>query len=269
MSAKQKVYFLSDFHLGVPDHAASLIREKRIVHFLRLAAKDAAEVHIVGDLFDMWFEYKEVVPRGFVRLLGALADLSDAGIPVHVHIGNHDMWMFGYLPQETGAVLHREPLLLERNGRKLLVGHGDGLGPGDRGYKFIKKVFRNPVMQWCFARLHPNFGLGLAHFWSGRSRMKNYENDRQYLGADKEWLAQYARDMLRQRPVDFFIFGHRHLPMVLPLDNGASTYVNLGDWIGWFTYAVLDGPELRLMQRMGDGPLDQDRRLRGEPPFTS
>jgi UDP-2,3-diacylglucosamine hydrolase len=277
MPPGQKIYFLSDFHLGVPDHARSLEREKRIVHFLRLASVDATEIHILGDIFDMWFEYKEVVPRGFVRLLGTMAELTDRGIPVHVHIGNHDMWMFDYLPKEVGVTLHREPVLREWNGKRFLIGHGDGLGPGDRGYKFIKRVFRNPFMQWCFARLHPNFGLGIANFWSGRSRMKNYENDRKFLGADKEWLAQYGREMLQKENFDYFIFGHRHLPMELGLPSRSASrdlegteprYINLGDWITWFTYAVFDGTELRLMKREGDGALDKDRRITGAPPFT-
>jgi UDP-2,3-diacylglucosamine hydrolase len=131
-----------------------------------------------------------------------MADLSDAGIPVHVYIGNHDMWMFDYLPQETGVCCTASRSGARGTASKFLIGHGDGLGPGDRGYKFIKKVFRNPVMQWCFARLHPNLGLGFAHFWSGRSRMKNYENDRQFLGADKEWLAIHCREVLRPHHYD-------------------------------------------------------------------
>ncbi|MBS1570024.1 MAG: UDP-2,3-diacylglucosamine diphosphatase [Bacteroidetes bacterium] len=278
----QMVYFLSDFHLGVPDHATSLVRERRIVAFLEEAAKDATEIHILGDLFDMWFEYKQVVPRGFTRLLGKLSELHDRGIPVHIHIGNHDMWAFDYLPEETGVTLHQEPIVREWNGKRLYIGHGDGLGPGDHGYKFIRKVFRNPFMQWCFARLHPNLGLGIAHFWSGRSRKKNYENDRKWLGADKEWLVQYCNGLLEKEHYDYFIFGHRHLPVDLPLASGppagdpdgavsrdpegtVSRYINLGDWISHFTYAVFDGGEVRLMKRVEDGALGGDVRISGGP----
>jgi UDP-2,3-diacylglucosamine hydrolase len=262
MRPGQKIYFLSDFHLGVPDHASSLAREKRIVAFLSEAEKDAAEIHILGDLFDMWFEYREVVPRGFVRLLGKLADLTDRGIPVHLYIGNHDMWIFDYLPKETGVILHHEPVAREWNGRRLLIGHGDGLGPGDHGYKFIKKVFRNPVMQWCFARIHPNLGMGIAHFWSGRSRKKNYVNDRKFLGPENEWLAIHCREVLKKEHYDAFVFGHRHLPMDLEAGPN-SRYLNLGDWITWYTYAVFDGTSVRLMKRMSDpstgsGPLSDD-----------
>lgn len=263
MQPGKKVFFLSDFHLGIPDHARSLEREKRVVHFLELAKAEAEEIHIVGDIFDMWFEYRKVVPRGFVRLLGKLAELTDAGIPVHVYIGNHDMWMFDYLPKETGVIMHREPVERTFSGKRFLIGHGDGLGPGDHGYKFIKKVFRSPLCQWLFARVHPNFGLGFADFWSGRSRKKSYDNDRKFLGADKEWLAEYSRGVLKHEHYDFFIFGHRHLPMDLEVGS-RSRYVNLGDWITWFTYAVYDGEVLNLMQRSAsDGPLSADAVTKG------
>ncbi len=264
MQPGQKVYFLSDFHLGIPDHGSSLVREQRVVEFLRLAARDAAEIHIVGDIFDMWFEYRKVVPRGFVRLLGELARLTDSGLPVHIHIGNHDMWMFDYLPREIGVQLHPEPIVRTYNGRRFLIGHGDGLGPGDHGYKFIKKVFRNPVCQWLFARLHPNFGLSVADFWSGRSRVKSYENDRQWLGMDKEWLVQYGRERLQKEHFDMMVFGHRHLPIDIEVKPG-SRYINLGDWISYFTYAVFDGQEARLMKRIGDGALEADQRITGGP----
>jgi UDP-2,3-diacylglucosamine hydrolase len=264
MRPGQQIHFLSDFHLGVPDSASSLAREKRICAFLDEAAKDAAEIMLLGDLFDFWFEYKRAVPRGHVRLLGKLAELTDRGIPVHLFIGNHDMWIFDYVPQETGVIVHREPIVREIAGKRFLIGHGDGLGPGDHGYKFIKKVFRNPVCQWLFARLHPNFGLWLGDVLSGRSRKKNYENDRKWLGADKEWLVQYCKDELKKQHYDFMIFGHRHLPIDMEVAPG-SRYVNLGDWISYYTYATFDGQELKLMKRMSDGPLSGDQRITGGP----
>lgn len=264
MKPGQKIHFLSDFHLGVPDAASSLAREKRIVAFLEEAGKDAAEIHLLGDLFDFWFEYKRAVPRGHVRLLGKLAELTDKGIPVHLYIGNHDMWIFDYVPEETGVILHREPVTREWNGVRFLIGHGDGLGPGDHGYKFIKSIFRNKVCQWLFARLHPNFGLWLGDMLSGRSRKKSYENDRRWLGAEKEWLVLHCRSELEKAHYNFMIFGHRHLPVDLELKEG-SRYINLGDWITWFTYASFDGQELRLMQRTGDGPLAMDIQLKGGP----
>ena len=268
MENGKKIYFLSDFHLGIPDAASSLVREKRIVSFLEQAEKDAAEVILLGDLFDFWFEWRRAVPRGHVRLLGKLAELSDKGIPLHLFTGNHDMWIFDYLPTEVGLKLHRSPMERTWNGKRFHIGHGDGLGPGDHGYKFIKKVFSNPVCQWLFARLHPNFALWLGDLLSGRSRKKSYINDRQYLGLENEWLVQYCREQLKKAHYDVMVFGHRHLP--LDLQVGPNTrYVNLGDWITYFTYGVFDGTEMCLMRRNGDGPLSHDERLVGAPPFTS
>jgi UDP-2,3-diacylglucosamine hydrolase len=259
------IYFLSDFHLGIPDPARSLARERRVVCFLEEAAKDAQEIHLLGDLFDFWFEWRSVVPRGHVRLLGALARLCDRGIPVHLYLGNHDMWVANYLPKEVGLVVHEGNCTREWGGKRFLIGHGDGLGPGDHGYKIMKRFFRNPICQWLFARAHPNLSIGLAHFWSAKSRKKNYANDRKFLGAEKELLAQYCRAYLQQQHVDHFVFGHRHLPMRLVLGEN-SAYTNLGDWITHFTYAVFDGVELRLMQRTGDGELAQDRPAPDLPP---
>ncbi|MBK7083599.1 MAG: UDP-2,3-diacylglucosamine diphosphatase [Flavobacteriales bacterium] len=264
MQTGKRIYLLSDFHLGAPDAASSLQREKRIVAFLDEAAKDAEEILLLGDLFDFWFEYKRAVPRGHVRLLGKLAEIADRGIPLHLFIGNHDMWIFDYVPSEVGLTLHREPVVRTWMGKKFLIGHGDGLGPGDHGYKFMKQVFRNPVCQWLFARLHPNFGLWLGDFWSGRSRLKSYENDRKWLGTDKEWLVQYCREELKKTHYDYLLFGHRHLPVDLEVAPG-SRYINLGDWITWFTYAVFDGTDLKLMKRTGDGPLNGDVRISGRP----
>lgn len=273
----KRTYFLSDFHLGAPDAERSLVREKRVIAFLDQAAKDAKEIILLGDLFDFWFEWKKAVPRGYTRLLGKLAELTDRGIPVHLFLGNHDMWAFDYLPKETGVIIHREPVVREMEGKHFLIGHGDGLGPGDHGYKFLKKVFRNPVCQWLFARLHPNFALGLGDFWSGRSRNKSYENDRQWLGEDKEWLVVYCRERLAQEHFDFMVFGHRHLPVDMevkpftgslagdPVKAMGARYINLGDWISHFTYAVFDGEGLRLMRRSGDGSLEQDQQITGGP----
>lgn len=243
----KKIYFASDFHLGIPDHVSSLEREKRIVRWLNEISHDAHSIFLVGDLFDFWFEYKHAVPRGFSRLIGTIAGLCDDGINVHVFTGNHDMWIFDYLPKETGASLYREPIQLEFNSKKFFIGHGDGLGPGDRGYKLIKKVFASKVCQWLFARLHPNFGIGLANFWSGTSRNSNMESDKKFLGEDQEWLAIYAKEVLIKEHFDYFIFGHRH--MMLDIKVGPnSRYINLGDWISSFSYGVFDGENFELNQ---------------------
>ncbi|HLG02462.1 MAG TPA: UDP-2,3-diacylglucosamine diphosphatase, partial [Bacteroidia bacterium] len=167
-SQKGNIYFASDFHLGIPDLAASHERERRIVRWMDSILPDAKELYLVGDLFDAWFEYKRVVPKGFVRLLAKIAEFTDKGIPVYVFSGNHDTWMFNYLKEECGAEIHHEPVRREWNGKKFIIGHGDGLGPGDRGYKFIKSIFRNRFAQWLYARVHPNAGIWLAQFFSGK-----------------------------------------------------------------------------------------------------
>lgn len=240
----KKIYFASDFHLGIPNPQSSLLREKKLVQWLDEIAVDAAEIFLVGDLFDFWFEYKHAVPKGFTRFLGALSRLTDSGIPVHIFTGNHDMWIFDYLPKETGVKVHRAPIERMWNGQRFYIGHGDGLGPGDHGYKFIKRVFESKVCQWLFARLHPNFGIGLANFWSRTSRKASVEKDRIFLGEDNEWLVIYCKELLLREHYDYFIFGHRHLPLDIQL-TATSRYVNLGDWIQHYTYAWFDGKVLR------------------------
>ena len=243
--AGKKVYFLSDFHLGVPDHASSLVREKKIVAFLERAKADAATIFIVGDLFDFWFEYRKVVPKGFVRILGKLAELTDSGIPVHFFVGNHDMWMSGYFEKELNIPVYHESRVFEFNGKKLLVGHGDGLGPCDHGYKTIKKVFRNPLSKFLFGLIPPFFGIALAEYFSKSSRASTGESDEKFLGEENEWLILYCREKLKEHAYDYFVFGHRHLPIDFQL-NEKSRYINLGDWIKYDSYAVLDGTALHL-----------------------
>jgi UDP-2,3-diacylglucosamine hydrolase len=245
MSNGKKIYFASDFHLGVPDKQTSRAREKRIIRWLDEIKHDAEEIFLVGDIFDFWFEYKKAVPKGFVRLQGKIAELTDAGIPVHYFTGNHDMWVFDYIPEELGVKLYREPIERTFNGKKFLIGHGDGLGPGDSGYKFIKKVFSSKVCQWLFGILHPDLGIGLADYWSGKSRVTKALPDEVFLGEDKEWLVQYCKEVSQTRTFDFFIFGHRHLPLDIKISE-RSRYINLGDWIRYNTYAVFDGQELHL-----------------------
>lgn len=240
-----KIYFLSDFHLGAPDFESSLVREKKVVGFLDSIKQDAAEIFIVGDIFDFWYEYKAVVPKGYTRLLGKLAELTDSGIKVHVFVGNHDMWMSGYFEKELNIPVYHEPKVFERNGKQFYIGHGDGLGPGDKGYKFIKKIFRSPLCQWLFGQLHPTWGIGLANYFSRKSREKTGSADQHFLGEDNEWLIIYSKEVLRQQQFDYFIFGHRHYPIDFKLSD-TSRYINLGDWIRTFTYASFDGTDVQL-----------------------
>ncbi len=235
----KKVYFLSDFHLGVPNHASSLEREKRIVSFLEQSRKDAAMIFVVGDLFDFWFEYRTVVPKGYVRILGKLAELTDSGIPIHFFVGNHDMWMSGYFEKELNIPVFFENQTYVINDKTFLIGHGDGLGPGDHGYKFIKKIFRNPICKFLFGLLPPYFGISLANYLSKGSRTITGSSDEQFLGEEKEWLVVYCKEQLQQRHFDYFIFGHRHLPIDVKL-NKKSRYINLGDWIRYNSYGEFD-----------------------------
>ena len=244
MSGK-KIYFASDFHLGVPDYQSSLKREKKIVRWLDKIKFDAEGIYLVGDIFDFWFEYKTVVPKYHVRLLGKLAELTDSGIEIKVFTGNHDMWLFDYFEKELNIPIIRKPVLIELQGKKLMIGHGDGLGPGDKGYKFIKKIFSNKVCQWLFARLHPNFAIGLANYWSRKSRGANAEKE-EYLGDENEWLLIYAQEKIVENPdIDYFIFGHRHLPLDITVHEKAR-YINLGEWINFCSYATLYNGEINL-----------------------
>ena len=242
----KKVYFLSDFHLGAPNDTESRKREDRLVRFLQDARKDAGVIFIVGDIFDFWFEYKTVVPKGFVRILGTLAQMADEGIQLHIFTGNHDLWMQDYLSKELNAKLYFEPQQFTIQNKQFLIGHGDGLGPGDEGYKRLKKIFTNPICQWLFRWLHPDAGIQLANYFSRKSRAKTGNADELFLGEDKEWLILYAKEQAKTMAVDYFIFGHRHYAIDLRL-NDKSWYINFGDWIRLNTYAVFDGTDLQLL----------------------
>ena len=244
-SAKKNIYFASDFHLGAPTYEKSLERERKIVDWLNYIQPHAQEIFLVGDIFDFWFEYKQAIPKGFIRLQGKIAELTDSGIPVHLFTGNHDMWIFDYLPKELGIQLHRKPIERTFNGKTFYIGHGDGLGPGDYGYKFIKKVFENRLCQWAFARLHPNFGIWLANYFSKTSRASTGHHDEVFSGKENEWLYAYCQEILNAKQIDYFIFGHRHLPLDIQLSEYA-TYFNLGDWLRYDTYLEFDGLKSEL-----------------------
>ncbi|MFM6947227.1 MAG: UDP-2,3-diacylglucosamine diphosphatase [Flavobacteriales bacterium] len=240
------LYFASDFHLGAPDASTSAERERTLLHWLQEIEHSAHSIFLLGDIFDFWFEYKTVIPKGYVRLLGKLAQLADNGIQIHFFKGNHDMWMFDYFEKELGVQIHHDDYQFEYQGKHFFLHHGDGLGPGDYNYKFLKLFFRSPICQWLFARLHPNFGIGLASFLSRRSRAKGGKKDQVYKGPEQEWLFQYVKAQQANLHQDYYLFGHRHLPLDLPV--GTSKYINTGDWLKYNTFAVYDNSELRLMQ---------------------
>lgn len=241
----KKIYFASDFHLGVPNAQSSLDREKRIVRWLEYIRHDAHSIYLMGDIFDFWFEYKHAIPKGFIRLQGKLAELRDADIPIIFFTGNHDMWLFDYFPKELGIPIYRQPIVLEYNQQKLLIGHGDGLGPGDTSYKILKRFFNSKLCQWLFARIHPNVGIAIAHFWSRRSRISNTKREEKFQGEENEYLLTYCRDVEKKEHHDFYIFGHRHLPLDLKAGEN-SRYINLGEWVHFNTYAVYDGKNVEL-----------------------
>ncbi len=241
---KKKIYFASDFHLGAPNVAESRIREERIVRWLDTVQMDGEELFLMGDIFDFWFEYREVIPKGFTRLFGKLAQMSDAGMKIYFFKGNHDMWVKDYFETELGIQIISDELEITRAGKTFYLHHGDGLGPGDAKYKFLRGIFRNPVCQWLFSILPPVIGLSIARAWSGNSRLANQQKE-EFKGNEEEWLYVFAMEKLKEKPIDYFIFGHRHLPLDISLSN-SSRYVNLGEWINYFSYAVFDGEELQL-----------------------
>ncbi len=245
MEKQLKIYFASDQHFGAPTPELSAPREQRFVKWLDEIKNDADVLFLVGDLFDFWFEYKTVVPRGFVRVLGKLAELKERGIEIHFFVGNHDLWMDDYFEKELGIPVYHRPQEFTFNGKSFLIGHGDGLGPGDKGYKRMKKVFTNPVSKWLFRWLHPDVGVKLAQYLSVKNKLISGDEDVKFLGEENEWLVLYSKRKLQTKHYDYLIFGHRHLPMVIKVGPD-SEYVNLGDWIIYFTYAVFDGTTFEL-----------------------
>ncbi len=245
----KKVFFASDFHLGAPSREQSVSREKKVVRWLSEIEQEAAHVFILGDIFDFWFEYRYTIPKGFARLQGKLMEMRDNHIPLTFFTGNHDKWMFSYFENDFGISIFRQPVSVRIGDRDFLIGHGDGLGPGDKTYKLIKKVFENRMAQWLFGWIHPTIGFKLAHYWSGKSRESNLQKDQEFLG-EEEWLLQYCRETEKKGHHDYYIFGHRHLPLAVEI-NPESRYINLGDWINTCTYAVYDGDQVKLKEYEG------------------
>ena len=251
---QKTIYFASDFHLGAPNKSISLEREKMICAWMDSIFPSCEALYLVGDIFDFWFEYKHAIPKGFVRLQGKIAQFTDAGIPVHWFTGNHDMWIFDYIPNELGVTIHREPLSISMHGKKYYIAHGDGLGPGDVKYKLLKNIFSSKIIQSLFAFIHPNIGIGFAGFLSKRSRAKTGHLDEFFLGESEEWLIQYSIEIQARNKHDYYVYGHRHLPFHYPLNE--ATYVNLGEWLYNQTFAVIENGELLLKQWNGLSSVD-------------
>lgn len=244
MEEKGKIFFISDVHLGAPALKNNNEREIRFANWLDDIKDDVAELYLMGDIFDFWWDYKKVVPRGFTRIFGRLADLTDRGIPVHFFVGNHDLWAFDYFQEELGLTIHQNEIVKEIAGKKFLLAHGDGLDASDKGYIFLKKLFTNKTLQWVFSRLHPNFALTVAHNWSKSSRLAKINIEEEF-EENKEGMYKFAENFLKQEFVDYFIFGHRH-KMVNSKIGEESHFVLLGDWITHFSYGVFDGEKFEL-----------------------
>lgn len=241
----KKLFFASDFHLGAPNPEESKIREQKIIRWLDEIQHEAAAIFLVGDLFDFWFEYREVIPKGFIPFISKIHELRSKQIPILFFTGNHDLWMKDYFTQELEIPIYHHPIELVIENKRILVGHGDGLGPGDASYKFLKKVFTNPLAQWAFRWIHPDLGIRLAKAWSGKSRITNIKKGENHFMGEDEWLWQYCKELEKKTHHDFYIFGHRHLPLEIPI-NPRSVYFNLGEWVSQCTYLEFDGEKAKL-----------------------
>jgi UDP-2,3-diacylglucosamine hydrolase len=246
----KKVFFASDFHLGAPNDTLSKEREKKIIAWLDSIENEAAAIFLVGDIFDFWFEYEKVIPKGFVKFIAKVSALRDKNVPIFFFTGNHDLWMDDYFTKELGIPVFDHPIEVKIENKVFLVGHGDGLGPGDTQYKILKKIFTNPICQWLFKWLHPDLGVRIAQKWSKNSRISNNSKNEDTFKGDDEWLWAYCKQVEASRHFDYYVFGHRHLPLDLPVGN-KSRYFNLGEWINNLTYGVFDGTEFKLEKWQG------------------
>ncbi|MCK5700344.1 MAG: UDP-2,3-diacylglucosamine diphosphatase [Cyclobacteriaceae bacterium] len=246
LKKNKKIYFASDFHLGLPafPREQEIDREQKIIRWLDSIENNAQAIFLIGDIFDFWFEYKHVVPKGFIRFLGKIASLIDHGIPVYFFTGNHDVWMFRYFQEELGVEVYEKPTEFSINNTSFLIAHGDGLGPGDAFYKILKKIFTNKFTQWVFSWIHPDIGIGLGRRWSKSSRIRKLGSDEEFLG-EKEFLVQFCKKVELEKHHDFYVFGHRHLPLDVDI-NDSSKYYNLGEWVHHFSFGEFDGETFRL-----------------------
>ena len=247
MTINKKIYFASDQHFGAPTVEKSKLRERKFVRWLDVIKEDAESLFLLGDLFDFWFEYKKAVPKGFIRVLGKLAELRDSGIEIHFFVGNHDLWMRDYFEKELDIPVYHSPKEFLLKNKSFLIGHGDGLGPGDHGYKRMKKVFTNPFSKWLYRWLHPDIGIGVAQYLSVKNKLISGEEDVKFQGEENEWLVQYCKEKLAKKHYDYFLFGHRHLPLEIAISD-KSKYINTGDWVSYFTYAEFDGKQMKLLE---------------------
>ena len=246
LPAGKKVYFLSDMHLGAPVLKNNRERELVLVNWLESIRHDCGILFLLGDIFDFWFEYKRAVPKGYIRFMAKICSFTDSGIPVHFFTGNHDIWAFDYLTKECGIIIHRHNEAFEICDKHFLIGHGDALNPQDKGYLFLYSIFHNHFLQNCFRWIHPDLGILIAEKWSSHSRLENGKIEADsFRGEEKEEIVRFCKSTLQKHHYDYFIFGHRHLPINLPLKDN-SIYINTGDWITFDSYAIFDGKDMTL-----------------------
>ncbi len=243
---KNKIYFLSDAHLGSVFHENSIDVERKMCRWFDVVKQDAKAIYLLGDIFDYWFEYKNVVPRGFTRVLGKIAEITDSGIPVYFFIGNHDIWLTDYLSTECGVIVVKKPVLKNFNGKKFFLAHGDGLGYESPSFMFIRKIYHSRFLRFLYAAIHPRWTMAFARKWSNYSRING--DIEPYMGEEKEHLIQFAKEKLKSDPsINYFVFGHRHIMLNHSL-NEHSNIVILGDWMQYFSYGVFDGEKMQLKQ---------------------
>jgi UDP-2,3-diacylglucosamine hydrolase len=248
MEKQKKTFFASDAHFGLTLKEDPIESEKRFVRWLDLIKPEAEALYLLGDMFDYWFEYKSVVPKGYTRFLGKIAEFTDSGIPVYMFIGNHDIWMFDYLPKEIGVTIIREPVEIEIHHKKFYIAHGDGIGDPSRSFRFLRTFFRNKFCQKLYKFIHPGITVPFGYAWSRHNRAKKLDDETaNYMGEEKEYLVQFAKKYGKEHPVDYFIFGHRHIMLDLLIPNNQRVII-LGDWIDLFSYAVFDGNQIYLEQ---------------------
>jgi len=250
LEPNKKIYFASDLHLMMAPDEASRRREQDFVQWLDRIKNDAVAIFLLGDMFDFWFEYRYVIPRGFVRFFGKLAELTESGIPIHFFVGNHDLWMHDYLNIEMNIQIYHQPAEFEINGKLFLIGHGDDIGPENYTDRVHNFIFRNRLLRVLYGSLHPRWGISLGRNWSINNRKRNGLIT-PYKGLEREFIFQYAEKTLAVKHYDFFVFAHRHLAMDIRL-NENSRYVNIGEWLETQTYAVFDGNDVTLHSTKGE-----------------
>lgn len=245
-SANKKIYFASDAHLGLTVHGDPLAREKRLVKWMDSIKSTAKAVYFVGDMFDYWFEYKYVVPKGYVRFIGKMAEFVDAGIPIYLFAGNHDIWMFDYFQKEVGATVYTDSLTIELDGKKFYIAHGDGLGDPSLGFRFLRCFFRNRFCQQLYKMIHPGITMPFGLGWSRYSRKSKLgDKAEQFLGEDHEYLIQFAKEYVKKENVNYFIFGHRHIMLDHDIRSSSKLFI-IGDWLTNFSYGVWDGENFHM-----------------------